>query len=58
MLPDTKDMARLCDMLGAARAIIEFIRGKRYEDLLRERMLRNAVDRNLEIIGEAERQPA
>lgn len=55
MRPDTKDMARLWDMLDAARAIIEFIRGKRYDDLLRERMLRNAVERNLEIIGEAAR---
>jgi len=55
MPPDRRDMARLWDMLDAARAIIEFIRGKRYEDLLRERMLRNAVERNLEIIGEAAR---
>jgi uncharacterized protein with HEPN domain len=55
MQPDGRDMARLWDMLDAARAIMEFIRGKRYEDLLRERMLRNAVERNLEIIGEAAR---
>lgn len=55
MLPDSKDMARLWDIMDASRAIIEFIHGKRYEDLLTNRMMRNAVERNLEIIGEAAR---
>ena len=52
MRPDVKDMARLWDMLDAARAAIEFTRGRRYEDLLADRMLRSAVERSLEIIGE------
>lgn len=53
MQPDPKDMARLWDMLDAARAIMQFIQGKRFEELLSDRMLRSAVERNLEIIGEA-----
>ncbi len=42
-------------MLDAARAIAGFIQGRRQEDLLSDRMLRGAVERNLEIIGEAAR---
>ncbi len=55
MPPDVKDMGRLWDMLDAARAILEFIQGRRLEDLLSDRILRGAVERNLEIIGEAAR---
>ncbi|MDP2898235.1 MAG: DUF86 domain-containing protein [bacterium] len=55
MQPDPKDMARLWDMLDAGRAAIGFTAGRRYEDLLADRMLRSAVERNLEIIGEAAR---
>ena len=55
MRPDVNDMARLWDMLDAARAIMGFIEGKSLESLLSDRMLRNAVERNLEIIGEAAR---
>lgn len=52
---DVKDMARLWDMLDAARAIAGFIEGREQNDLVADRMLRNAVERNLEIIGEAAR---
>lgn len=52
---DVKDSARLWDMLDSARAITEFIEGREYEDFLDDRKLRNAVERNLEIIGEAAR---
>ncbi len=55
MRPDTKDMARLWDMLDAARSAVEFIEGMRYEDFLLDRKTRHAVERNLEIIGEAAR---
>ena len=44
MQPDARDMARLWDMLDAARAVIEFIRDRRFEDLLRDRMLRIGVE--------------
>jgi len=40
-------------MLDAAKAIRQFIMGRSYEDYLRDRMLRGAVERHLEIIGEA-----
>ena len=55
MRPEDRDMARLWDMLDAARAIMQFTQGRSLEDLLADRMLRSAVERNLEIIGEAAR---
>jgi uncharacterized protein with HEPN domain len=48
-------MARLWDMLDAARAAISFIEGRTYRDFAEDRMLRSAVERMLEIIGEAAR---
>jgi uncharacterized protein with HEPN domain len=56
MQPDIRDMARLWDMLDAARTVVEFTKGLRFEDLLKDRKTRNAVERNLEIIGEAARR--
>jgi uncharacterized protein with HEPN domain len=55
MRPDAKDMARLWDMLDAARTAVQFTEGVGFEDFLRDRKTRNAVERNLEIIGEAGR---
>jgi len=55
MRPEDRDMARLWDMLDAARAVMEFTQGRRLEDLLADRMLRSAVERSLEIMGEAAR---
>jgi uncharacterized protein with HEPN domain len=55
MRPDDKDMARLWDILDAAKAVVEFTRGLRFEDFLKDRKTRNAVERNLEIVGEAAR---
>jgi len=55
MRTEDKDMARLWDMLDAARVTVQFTRGRRFEDLLADRMLRSAVERNLEIVGEAAR---
>ncbi len=55
MQPNSKDMARLWDMLDAARTAIEFTKGLSYEHFLKDRKVRNAVERNLEIIGEAAR---
>jgi uncharacterized protein with HEPN domain len=48
-------MARFWDMLDAARTAVEFTRGLRFEEFLKDRKTRNAVERNLEIIGEAAR---
>jgi uncharacterized protein with HEPN domain len=55
MQPDSRDMARLWDMLDSARAILDFIKERTLDDLLTNRMLRNAIERNLEILGEAAR---
>jgi len=55
MQPNKQDMARLWDMLDAARAAVQFTCDRQFEDFLANRMVRNAVERNLEIIGEAAR---
>lgn len=55
MPPDIRDMSRLWDMLDAARMVVAFTQGLRYENFLEDRKTRNAVERNLEIIGEAAR---
>jgi uncharacterized protein with HEPN domain len=55
MQPKVEDMARLWDMLDAARAAMQFTNRIQFEDFLADRMVRNAVERNLEIIGEAAR---
>ncbi len=52
---DIKDAARLWDMLDAARAIEEFVRGHTFEEYLSNRMMRGAVEWRLEILVEAAR---
>lgn len=56
MPPDEKDMAYLWDILDAARTAVAFTQGLRFEEFLHDRKTRNAVERNLEIIGEASRR--
>jgi uncharacterized protein with HEPN domain len=53
MQPEVKNLAFLWDMLDAALAIQEFLQGKTFHDYQNDRMLRGAVERHLEIIGEA-----
>jgi uncharacterized protein with HEPN domain len=53
---DAKDMARLWDMLDAARTAVEFTKGLGFDDFLKDRKTRNAIERNLEILGEAARR--
>ena len=53
MRPDTSDRSFLWDMLDAACAIKEFIQNRTYYDYTHDRMLRGAVERHIEIIGEA-----
>ncbi len=43
----------LYDILLAGKAVVSFATGKTYEDFLRDEMLRSAVERKFEIIGEA-----
>lgn len=42
-------------MLGSARAIAVYVAGRQYPDYLADPMLRDAVERRVEIVGEAAR---
>lgn len=53
MRPIDEPWAYLWDMLDAARAVQEFVAGRTYEEYLSDRQLRGAVERHIEIIGEA-----
>lgn len=53
MQPDKNDASYLWDMLDAAKAVREFVSGRRFYDYEGDRMLRGAVERHVEIIGEA-----
>jgi uncharacterized protein with HEPN domain len=53
MQPDERDAAYLWDMLDAARAIREFVSPRTFHDYTKDRMFRGAVERHVEIIGEA-----
>jgi uncharacterized protein with HEPN domain len=55
MQPEDRDAAYLWDMLDAARAILDFAEAKSFEGYLQDRMLQLAVERALEIMGEAAR---
>lgn len=55
MPPEAREMARLWDMLDAARTAVAFTQELDYETFLNDRKTRNAVERNLEIVGEAAR---
>ena len=51
-----RDPANLWDMLEASKRIQLFLKDQTFEDFLSNDMLRAAVERNLEIIGEAGRR--
>jgi uncharacterized protein with HEPN domain len=53
MQREERDAAYLWDMLDAARAVREFVSSRTYADYQKDRMLRGAVERHIEIIGEA-----
>jgi uncharacterized protein with HEPN domain len=56
MLPETNDAAYLADILNAIRLILEYTKGKTEAEYRAESMLRDAVERRLEIVGEAARR--
>ena len=49
------DAAWLMDMMTAARAVRSFVAGRTFERYLDDLMFRSAVERQVEIIGEAAR---
>jgi uncharacterized protein with HEPN domain len=55
MRPETTDLKYIWDMLDAARTAVELVQGKTLEEYERMKPLRFAVERAIEIIGEAAR---
>ncbi len=51
MQPDQRDASYLWDMLDAARAVREFTVTTTFYHNIKDRMLRGAVERHVEIIG-------
>ncbi len=56
MRPDEGDAAYLWDMLQAAELASEFVLGVSYQEYLADRRTQAAVERQIEIIGEAARR--
>jgi len=56
MLPEDRDAAYLWDILDAATTSLEFISGLSLHDYLKDRKLQLAIEREIEIIGEAARR--
>jgi uncharacterized protein with HEPN domain len=50
-----RDGALLLDMLTAARAVVSFVAGRTFAEYEQDLLLRSAVERQVEIIGEAAR---
>ena len=46
-------LTHLHDVLGAAQAVRAFVAGRHYDDYASDELLRSAVERKLEIMGEA-----
>jgi uncharacterized protein with HEPN domain len=53
---ETSDAAAIFDMLKAAQATLRHVAGKTRDDYEREELLRHAVERSIEIVGEAARR--
>jgi uncharacterized protein with HEPN domain len=53
MRPDERDAAYLWDMIEAAKTVREFTNGLAFDRYQRDKKLRLAVERSIEIIGEA-----
>lgn len=56
MQPEERDVAYLWDMLDAARTVREFVAGANFHQYMQDRKLQLAVERAVEIIGEAARR--
>jgi uncharacterized protein with HEPN domain len=55
MRPEERDLAYLWDMREAARDVMDFIRGVPYARFCNDKLVRYAVERRIEVIGEAAR---
>lgn len=55
MRPEERDLAFLWDMREAARDVLDFIRGVTYVHFCNDKIVRYAVERRIEVIGEAAR---
>ncbi|MEL6139234.1 MAG: HepT-like ribonuclease domain-containing protein [Cyanobacteria bacterium J06628_6] len=53
MTDNARTSAALLDMVEALEAVQEFVAGRTYDDYAADRMLRRAIERELEILGEA-----
>ena len=53
MSPDDRDAAWLLDILEAGEKVRRYLQDKTYSDYRREDLLRDGVERNVMIIGEA-----
>lgn len=53
MQPDERDAGYLWDMLDSAKTVEEFTRGVSYHQYQQDKKMRLAVERSVEIIGEA-----
>ncbi len=51
-----RDPAHLWDMLDAARAVLDFVGAREFEDYLVDALTQAAAERKIEIIGEAARR--
>lgn len=56
MPPEGRDAAYLWDMLRYARLVSSLAEGKSFEDYLRDDALRLAVERGVQVVGEASRR--
>ena len=56
MQPDDTDAAHLLDMVTAGREALRFLAGTSYGEFLANLQLRRAIERDLEIFGEAARR--
>lgn len=56
MSPQDRDFAYIWDMLAAARDVMDIVGERSREQWLQDKMLRLAVERSIEIVGEAARR--
>ena len=55
MQPENRDLAYLWDMREAARDVVEFVHGVSYANFCTDKRVRYAVERRIEVFGEAAR---